>query len=147
MAAAAGIIVILIAAVAGPTFLGTFFGPDFIAAQGSMLLLGAAATLTIAGFGFDPALYAMGRPGIPLQVNTAAVAISLPVLALLTPRYGAFGAGAAGLIAAVTVFVAMGVFTFHSVAPEDWAAADRPSPGNDARRARRSSAGSSFQSL
>lgn len=115
MAAGAGTLLIVMALFIGPTFLSAFFGPDFVAAQGPMLLLGAAATLTIAGFAFDPALYAMGRPAIPLQVNTAAVALYLPVLAVLTPAYGAYGAGAASLLASIAVFVAMGAFTFIHV--------------------------------
>ena len=130
MAAGAGALLVVIAVLIGTWFLGTFFGPDFVAAQGCMLLLGVAATLTIAGFAFDPALYAMGRPAIPLQVNTAAVLLYLPVLAVLTPTYGALGAGVAGLIASLAVFIAMGAFTFIHVRRvlESGASASAPSP-------------------
>jgi O-antigen/teichoic acid export membrane protein len=111
MAGAAGLVLIALALLGGPWFLGAFFGAEFVAAQACMLYLCLAATLGIAGFAFDPALYAMGRPGIPLQVNTAALALYVPALALLTPRYGATGAGAAGAIVAAAIFLAMGSFT------------------------------------
>jgi O-antigen/teichoic acid export membrane protein len=111
VAAAAGLVLIVLAAVAGPWFLKTSFGAEFVAAQDALMMLLAAATITIAGFPMDPALYAMGRPGIPLQVNTVAVALYLPVLVALTQTQGPFGAGIASLMSAVAVFVAMAAFT------------------------------------
>ncbi len=115
MAAGAGLLIVAFAVFAGPWFLALFFGADFVGAEACMVLHCVAATLSIAGFGFDPALYAMGRPGIPLQVNTAALALYLPALAILAPRFGATGAGVAGLIADSSVFIVMGVLTFRLV--------------------------------
>ena len=97
----------------GRFFLSSVFGADFVAAEGVLVLLIAAATLTIAGFSMDPALYAMGRPGIPLQVNIVAVfAVFLPLLLWLGDRYGADGAGFAALVSSAVVFVAMAVLTW-----------------------------------
>jgi O-antigen/teichoic acid export membrane protein len=111
VAGAAGALLLALAAIGGPWFLQTFFGAEFIAAQSALLLLLAAATISIAGFPMDPALYAMGRPGIPLQVNTVAVALYVPALVVLTRMEGPFGAGVASLLSAVAIFAAMAFFT------------------------------------
>jgi O-antigen/teichoic acid export membrane protein len=108
----AGLALLVLCYVAGGPFLALIFGADFVAADGVLTLLIAAATLTIAGFSMDPALYAMGRPGIPLQVNVVAVfGIFLPLLIFLGERRGADGAGFAALAASIFVFVAMSFFT------------------------------------
>jgi O-antigen/teichoic acid export membrane protein len=111
VAGAAGAVLLLLAGVAGPWFLKTFFGAEFIAAQGALMMLLAAATISIAGFPMDPAIYAMGRPGIPLQVNTIAVALYVPALVVLTRMSGPLGAGIASLLSAVAIFGAMAFFT------------------------------------
>jgi len=111
IAAVAGGVVMVIAAFAGPWFLKVSFGADFVAAQSAMMVLLAAATIGIAGFPMDPALYALGRPELPLQVNTVAVVLYIPALVVLTRVGGAFGAGVAGLLSAVMIFAAMVVIT------------------------------------
>lgn len=108
----AGLLLLLICALAGEAFLSLVFGSDFAAASGVLTLLVAAATLTVAGFSMDPALYAMGRPGIPLQVNIVAVfGVFLPLIFYFGKQYGATGAGMAALASSTVVFVAMAVFT------------------------------------
>ena len=108
----AGLTLLAICYVAGEAFLSLIFGADFTAASGVLTLLVAAATLTIAGFSMDPALYAMGRPGIPLQVNIVAVlGIFLPLLIFLGDRRGADGAGIAALASSAFIFLAMSLFT------------------------------------
>jgi O-antigen/teichoic acid export membrane protein len=108
----AGLVLLTLALVAGKPFLTLAFGPDFAAAHEVLVLLVAAATLTVSGFSMDPALYAMGRPGIPLQVNVVSVfCIFLPLIYVLGKMYGATGAGMAALAAAVFVFITMAVVT------------------------------------
>ncbi|MDX2144269.1 MAG: oligosaccharide flippase family protein [Rhodospirillaceae bacterium] len=112
LAGGAGVLLLLLSVVAGKAFLGFFFGPDFIAAYAVLVLLIAAATLTVTGFSMDPALYAMGRPGIPLRVNfVSIILIFLPLLAYLGQSQGPVGAGLAALIAATVTFIATAVFT------------------------------------
>jgi len=108
----AGLVLLTICIFAGEAFLKLMFGPDFAAAYGVLTLLVAAATLTVAGFSMDPALFAMGRPGIPLQVNIVSVfGVFLPLIFVLGKSYGATGAGLAALASSVIVFTAMAVFT------------------------------------
>lgn len=108
----AGIALLALALLGGEWFLTLIFGPEFAAAHVVLILLLAAATLTIAGFSMDPALYAMGRPGIPFQVNAVAVfLVFVPLLLWLGERLGATGAGVAALASSGVIFVAMSVFT------------------------------------
>ncbi|MBL8629263.1 MAG: lipopolysaccharide biosynthesis protein [Rhodospirillaceae bacterium] len=108
----AGVLLLLLALGVGEAFLVLAFSAEFAAAHTTLTLLVAAATLTVAGFSMDPALYAMGRPGIPLQVNAVAVfGIFLPLIYLLGKTYGAAGAGWAALASSAFVFVAMAIFT------------------------------------
>ena len=95
-------------------FLSLVFGEGFVPAYTTLVLLVAAATITIAGFSFDPAIYAMGRPGIPLRVNAFVILlIYLPLLVVLTQTYGPAGAGFAMVISALLIVVAVGLWT-HS---------------------------------
>jgi O-antigen/teichoic acid export membrane protein len=108
----AGVVLLLIALFLGEVFLTLAFGAEFAGAHTALTLLVAAATLTISGFSMDPALYAMGRPGIPLQVNGVSVFfIFLPLIYLLGKTYGATGAGLAALASSAFVFVTMAAFT------------------------------------
>ena len=108
----AGVVLLALCMTLGGVFLSLVFGPDFAAANSVLVLLIAAATLTIAGFSMDPALYAMGRPGVALQVNIVGVfGVFLPLLLYLGDRQGADGAGIAALVSSIVIFVAMAVLT------------------------------------
>jgi len=102
----AGFLILLIVALIGKPFLGLFFGEEFRAAYDVLIMLVAAAAVTIAGFPMDPALYAMGRPGIALRIYTGAILlVFVPLLLVWTPKFGQAGAGAASLAAALATFI------------------------------------------
>jgi O-antigen/teichoic acid export membrane protein len=108
----AGLMLFGLSVVVGEPFIALAFGAEFVAAKPALLLLVAAATLTISGFSMEPALFAMGRPGLPLRVNTIGVlGIFLPVLVILGGSMGAVGGGIAALAAAVVNFAALAAFT------------------------------------
>lgn len=112
MGGGAGLMLLLVALAFGDVFLTVFFGAPFADAYWPLVLLIAAAGLTICGFPMDPALFAMGRPGIPLRIGTVVIiVIYLPLLVVLSDLYGPIGAGAATLTAALMTFVAMSAFT------------------------------------
>ncbi|MBL8644670.1 MAG: lipopolysaccharide biosynthesis protein [Rhodospirillaceae bacterium] len=112
----AGVVLLAIALLFGQAFLTVAFGDEFVAAYAVLVLLVAAATLTVSGFSMDPALFAMGRPGIPLQVNAVSVfGIFLPLIYLLGKTYGATGAGLAALASSIFVFCVMAFFTTHQL--------------------------------
>ena len=112
LAGGAAMAILIVMAAIGEPFLGLVFGDDFVPAYATLVLLVAAASVTIAGFGFDPALYAMGRPGIPLRVNACVVLlVYVPLLVLLTQSFGPVGAGLAMLVSATLIVGTVGLWT------------------------------------
>ncbi|MEQ8736014.1 MAG: lipopolysaccharide biosynthesis protein [Rhodospirillaceae bacterium] len=111
LAGGVGLGILALIALLGDHLLALIFGPDFAAAYGVLVLLVAAATLTIAGFSFDPALYAMGRPSVPLRVNAVVVfCVYVPLLILLTQTLGPIGAGVAMLLSSTLIVGTVGLW-------------------------------------
>lgn len=84
------------AALAGPWLLGEVFGPAFRAAQGYLLAGFAASVLFFLDQFVQIAITANARPALLAAKWCAACATALAVLALATPRLGAY-AGPLGL--------------------------------------------------
>ena len=60
----------------------------------------------------DPALYAMGRPSIPLRIDVVSILfIFVPLLMVLTRFFGPTGAAIATLVSAALTFGAMAIIT------------------------------------
>ncbi|MEQ9449841.1 MAG: oligosaccharide flippase family protein, partial [Rhodospirillaceae bacterium] len=112
VAGGAGALLLALAFFFGEPFLGFFFGEAFADSYLPHVLLVAAAVITVTGFPMDPALYAMGRPSIPLRIDMVSILlIFIPVLVLLTRVYGPTGAGIATLVSAAFTFIVMAFFT------------------------------------
>ncbi len=112
VAGSAGAVMLVLTILFGDSIVGIFFGKAFAAAHLPLMLLVAASGIAIIGFPMDPALFAMGRPGIPLRISTAVIAIIyLPLLVILTRTYGSVGAAIATLAAAAVTLVSMSFFT------------------------------------
>ena len=94
----------------------TWARPHSKASYGPLVLLVAAATVTIIGFPMDAALFAMGHAGIPLRIGVGVVlVVQLPLLYFLTLNFGSLGAGFAMLIASVVTVAAMTIFTLREL--------------------------------
>lgn len=103
---------LVLSILAGHLFIATFFGATFTDAYWPLLLLVATAGMSLIGFPMEPALYAMGRPSIPLRIETVVIlAVYLPILIVLTRIYGPMGAAIASLAAATSTLAAMTYFT------------------------------------
>ncbi|MCB2108953.1 MAG: oligosaccharide flippase family protein [Rhodobacteraceae bacterium] len=112
LAGGAGVAMLALTIAVGEPFLRLAFGVEFVTAYAALVLLVGSAVITIAGFPMDPALYAMGRPGIPLRVNAITVCLVFaPLLLYLGERDGPAGAGVAALSAAAVGFLAMAAYT------------------------------------
>ncbi len=110
--AGAGAAMLMLVAIGGPLFLRTFFGHDFEDAYVPLVLLVFGGGLAIMSFPVDAALFALGRPEIPLRVSAVVVfAIQLPLLFLLTSAYGAAGAATAVVAGAAGTLGGMWIFT------------------------------------
>lgn len=97
-AGAAGLAAILLVALAGPWLLLIVFGSEFAFANDLLLLLTIAAAIDLWGFGQEPALLAIGRPGAVLvaRASTGLAFVSLLIGMLL--HYGPIGAATAAII-------------------------------------------------
>lgn len=105
-------VMLVLSVMAGPLFISTFFGPAFGEAYWPLVLLVATAGMMLCGFPMEPALYAMGRPSIPLRIETGVIlAIYLPTLVVLTRIHGPLGAAIASLAAATVSLGCMTIFT------------------------------------
>jgi O-antigen/teichoic acid export membrane protein len=112
LAGGAGALLLGLTFAFGEPFLVFFFGAPFADAYLALALLVASAVITIAGFSMDPALYAMGRPSIPLRIDVVSILIIfVPLLVVLTRLYGPTGAAIATLVSAAFTFGAMAIFT------------------------------------
>ncbi len=112
MGGGAAVVLLLIALAFGTQFLTLFFGPEFAGAYWPLVMLIGSAGLTICGFPMDPALFAMGRPGIALRIGTVVIIVLyLPLLVVMTQHYGAIGAAGATLLAAFMTLTSMSIFT------------------------------------
>ncbi len=112
VAGGAGAVLLGLTFAFGEPFLVVFFGAPFADAYLALALLVASAVITIAGFSMDPALYAMGRPSIPLRIDVVSILIIfVPLLVVLTQLYGPSGAAAATLVSAAFTFSAMAIIT------------------------------------
>ncbi len=112
VAASGGAAMLVLAWLAGHIFISAFFGAAFTAAYVPLVLLVATAGLTLCGFAMEPALYAMGKPSIPLRIETAVILlVYLPTLLILTRIYGPTGAAIASFAAAAASLAAMTLLT------------------------------------
>ncbi len=112
VAAGAGAVMVVVVVTFGSPFLRAFFGEQFAGAYVPLVLLVAAAGVSIIGFPMDAALFALGRAGIPLRVSTSViVVVQLPLLVFLTRTYGSAGAGFAVLAGAIATVMTMTLLT------------------------------------
>ncbi|MEO1791096.1 MAG: oligosaccharide flippase family protein [Cyanobacteria bacterium J06629_19] len=116
LSAGIGIALCLAAVVTGKTVLSYGFGTEFVAGYGVLLLLIGAEVFTMGGCAVEPALYALGRPGLCLRVNAIAIlGIYIPSLIFLTRQFGPLGAGIATLITTATIFTLGSLLTWQQL--------------------------------
>lgn len=105
-----------LAALIGRPALEAAFGAGFGDAYAVLLLLMAAAGISMSGFAFVPTLYALGRPGAPLVVNIALTLAYLPALYVTASADEAVGAGWAQLGLQIATFVILLGMTWRALA-------------------------------
>ncbi len=95
----------------GEPLLRLTVGAEFVGAYPLLLLLIGAETIGAFGFGLNSAMYAIGRAGVPLQVNVTVTALYLPLLFFLLTQMNTIGAGVAFTIFSAARFSAMAAIT------------------------------------
>ena len=96
-----GALVFLMLLLIGRPALGLIAGEQFLWAYPVLLLLGTSAATDFAGVAFEPALVALGRPGLALMLRSVSTAVLLGGIALLTPHLATEGAGIAALASSI----------------------------------------------
>ncbi len=108
--AAAGLLV----AVCGPVLLSLLYGREYRDATLILNILIAEVILTGLTLVLTRAFMAMGRPGVVTVLQSSGPLMSLPLLALFVPRWGALGASIA-LLTAAAVRLAFALLSFRIV--------------------------------
>lgn len=81
--------------VLGKTMLSLFFGAEFTASYPALMLLLTAGAVAMTAFALDPAMYAIGRPGVSMNVRIVTSLLHVSVILLLAERLGLPGIGIA----------------------------------------------------
>jgi O-antigen/teichoic acid export membrane protein len=82
----------------GPYLLSLLYGKNYIAATNVLRILVLEVILSGATLVLSQAFMALGRPGINTALQAIGLALTLPLMFLLVPRFGIVGAGLALLI-------------------------------------------------
>jgi O-antigen/teichoic acid export membrane protein len=120
-AVGAGLVIALLLLLGRPA-LALIGGHEFLWVYPALLLMGTSAAFEFASVSFEPALVALGRPGIALKLRFISTAIFLAVTVGLTPILGIVGAGVAALTSSILSMVmlwgAISRLSGHGRAPE-----------------------------
>nr|TFG53880.1 MAG: hypothetical protein E4H34_03195 [Hyphomicrobiales bacterium] len=94
-----GLAFIALMAIGGKIILSQLFGADFVAAFAVLLLLCVAATIELATFSYESALYVVGRPQYAFYLKLLGSIVQITALFVLLNLIGLNGAGYAAIIA------------------------------------------------
>lgn len=84
----------------GQWVLRLLYGAEFVAATNLLRLLTLEAILTSTALVLAQAFMALGKPGTVTVLQGVGLALSVPLMVVLIPRYGLLGAGVALAISA-----------------------------------------------
>ena len=87
---------------AGPALLRIVYGPEYEGAAGALRILILEAILSGITFVLAQAFMALNRPGVVTLLQGVGLSLSVPMMLLLIPRYGMYGA-AISLLVSTTV--------------------------------------------
>lgn len=108
--------VLIVTALLGKFLLGLVFGSDYVAAYPILLYLIVSGVLAMVGFALSPAMYAIGRPDIPLKVKGATSVLHLVLTYYLLALMGLVGAGIAAATSAFLTLIAMTAISMNVLA-------------------------------
>jgi O-antigen/teichoic acid export membrane protein len=105
--------------VTGPTLLRILYGKEYVVAVGALRILVIEVILSGTTFVLAQAFLALGRPGIVTVLQAIGLSLSIPLMLVLIPRYGIYGA-AVSLLASTTarlLFIYAGFRIFLKIPP------------------------------
>jgi O-antigen/teichoic acid export membrane protein len=104
---------------AGPTLLRILYGSEYVAAKGALRILVVEVVLSGATFVLAQAFMALDRPGVVTILQAIGLSLSIPMMLLLIPRYGIYGAAVSLLTSTVArlLFVYCAYWIFLKIKP------------------------------
>lgn len=104
---------------AGPLLLKIFYGSEYAAAAGALRILVIEVVLSGATYVLAQAFMALGRPGIVTILQAIGLSLCIPLMLLLIPRWGIYGAAVSLLVSTITrlIFVLVAFRAFLKIDP------------------------------
>ena len=98
----------------GPTLLRLLYGSEYVSAVGAMRILVLEVVISGATFVLAQAFMALDRPGVVTILQALGLSLSIPMMLVLIPRYGIYGAAVSLLTSTVArfIFVCIGFRVF-----------------------------------
>ena len=109
LAAAFGIVAVLLVALAGRELIHLIFGPQFDGAYPALIVLIIAPLLAMISFPMPPMLYALHRDQAPLVARLVGTVLYLAIVAPLAWRFGLAGAASAFVIGTAAMVAILAV--------------------------------------
>lgn len=99
---------------AGPMLLRLLYGREYVQAAGVLRILVLEVVLSGAVFILAQAFMALNRPGVVTILQAVGLSLSIPMMLLLIPRYGIYGAAISLLVSTIArlIFVYAGFRIF-----------------------------------
>ncbi len=105
--------------IAGPFLLGLLYGKEYTDAVGAMRILVLEVVISGATFVMAQAFMALDRPGVVTVLQAIGLSLSIPMMILLIPHYGIYGAAISLLTSTIArlLFVYAGFRIFLKTKP------------------------------
>jgi O-antigen/teichoic acid export membrane protein len=104
----------IVICLAGPSLLRILYGAEYVAAAGALRILVVEVVLSGATYVLAQAFMALDRPGVVTALQASGLSLSVPLMMLLIPRFGIYGAAVSLLISTTArllfVYAAFGIF-------------------------------------
>jgi O-antigen/teichoic acid export membrane protein len=90
---------------AGPSLLRILYGSEYVAAAGALRILVAEVVLSGVTYVLAQAFMALDRPGVVTVLQGLGLSLSIPLMLLLIPQYGIYGAAVSLLASTIARLV------------------------------------------
>lgn len=90
---------------AGPSLLRIFYGSEYVAAAGALRILVLEVVLSGATYVLAQAFMALNTPGVVTVLQATGLSLSVPLMLLLIPRWGIYGAAVSLLASTIARFI------------------------------------------
>ena len=90
---------------AGPSLLHIFYGSEYVAAAGALRILVIEVVISGATYVLAQAFMALNTPGVVTVLQATGLSLSIPLMMMLIPRWGIYGAAVSLLASTIARFI------------------------------------------